>query len=105
MKERKKKSKFEKKLTRIMTIVLVALVATYSTIFYFVATPIGNLNEINQRLIEVFNESDFIACEDTRVTQKILLHLNIHKNLISFTPFLDLNLGSKSASLESLKDS
>lgn len=52
---------------------------------YVLATPIGNLKEINQRFIETINKLDVLLCEDTRITQKLLNHLNIKdKKLISF---------------------
>ena len=57
------------------------------TPFYLVATPIGNLSEISPRVIETLNSVDFIACEDSRVTRKLLSHLNISKPLISLHQF------------------
>jgi 16S rRNA (cytidine1402-2'-O)-methyltransferase len=46
---------------------------------YIVATPIGNLGDITMRAAEVLARCDVIACEDTRVTAKLLHHLGLHK--------------------------
>jgi 16S rRNA (cytidine1402-2'-O)-methyltransferase len=51
---------------------------------YIVATPIGNLKDITLRALETLNEVEFIICEDTRVTSKLLKHYEINKELVSF---------------------
>jgi len=54
---------------------------------YIVATPIGNLNEMTPRAIEVLSEVEVIACEDTRHSSKMLKHFNIKTKLISHQKF------------------
>ena len=51
---------------------------------YIVATPIGNLGDLTPRAARTFEEVDFIAAEDTRVTLKLLNHLGIKKPLVSY---------------------
>ena len=50
---------------------------------YIVATPIGNLNELSPRALNILSNVSVIACEDTRETVKLLSHFNISKPLVS----------------------
>lgn len=52
-------------------------------ILYLIATPIGNLGEFSPRALEVINEMDLIAAEDTRNTGDLLHKFNIKKPLVS----------------------
>ena len=54
---------------------------------YIVSTPIGNLLDISQRAIETLRKSDFILCEDTRVSKILLKKFDIKSNLISYHKF------------------
>ena len=51
---------------------------------YLVPTPIGNLGDISKRARETLESADFIAAEDTRVTLKLLNHLELKKPLVSY---------------------
>ena len=53
-------------------------------ILYLVGTPIGNLNDISPRAINILANASLIACEDTRQTRKILNKFSISNNLVSF---------------------
>lgn len=54
------------------------------SILYIVSSPIGNLSDISYRAIEILQSVDFIVCEDTRHSKKLLTHYNIEKPLVSF---------------------
>ena len=54
---------------------------------YIVSTPIGNLDDITLRAVEVLKKSDIIVCEDTRHSIKLLNHLKIKKKLVSYHKF------------------
>lgn len=51
---------------------------------YLVPTPIGNLGDISRRMADTLSEVDFIAAEDTRVTLKLLNHLDIRKPMLTY---------------------
>ena len=53
-------------------------------ILYLVPTPIGTLGDISRRMAETLSQVDFIAAEDTRVSIKLLNHLDIKKPMVSY---------------------
>ncbi len=58
---------------------------------YVVATPIGNMNDISKRALEVLESVDIILCEDTRHSLKLLNYYNIKKRLESYHKFNEEN--------------
>ncbi len=56
---------------------------------YIVATPIGNLGDITRRAVDVLERCDMVACEDTRVTGKLLKALDIRKPLRRYNDHSD----------------
>ena len=63
---------------------------------YIISTPIGNLGDITLRALDVLKNVDYLACEDTRVTRKLLNYYEISVKLISYN---DINENTKSFKL------
>jgi len=55
-----------------------------AAVLYVVATPIGNLEDMTFRAVRILKEVVWIACEDTRQTQKLLQHYGIHTATVSY---------------------
>lgn len=58
-----------------------------SHVLNIVPTPIGNLEDITLRSLDTLKNSDYILCEDTRVSKKLLNKYNIEVQLVSFHSF------------------
>ena len=62
-----------------------------SGVLYIVGTPIGNLNDISFRAINILRNVSLIACEDTRQTKKIMSKFQFTNSLISFNKYNSFN--------------
>jgi 16S rRNA (cytidine1402-2'-O)-methyltransferase len=56
-------------------------------LLYVVSTPIGNLEDITYRAVRILKEADWIACEDTRTTKRLLDHYGIQTRTVSYHEF------------------
>lgn len=56
---------------------------------YIVATPIGNLGDVTERAKAIFSEVEIVLCEDTRVTSKLMAHLQVRPTLMAFHEHTD----------------
>ena len=70
---------------------------------YLVATPIGNLEDMTYRAVRILNEVEYIYCEDTRVSGKLLHHYSIKKPLRMYHDFN--KVASSEGMLENLRNS
>ena len=64
---------------------------------YLISTPIGNMQDITFRAINILKNSDIILCEDTRRSSKILSHFNIKKKVLSYHKFNEKKISSEIA--------
>ncbi len=62
---------------------------------YIVSTPIGNLQDISSRALTILSEVNFIACEDTRISRKLLSHYKIKNKLIIYNNYNEINMVEK----------
>ena len=62
-----------------------------SSVLYLVGTPIGNMNDLSYRALNILKNVSLIACEDTRQTKKIMYKFKFNNNLLSFNKNNSLN--------------
>lgn len=54
---------------------------------YIVSTPIGNLKDVTHRALDVLSEVNIIACEDTRITKRLLSHYEIKNRMLVYNDY------------------
>ena len=62
---------------------------------YLVSTPIGNMEDITLRSINILKKSNVILCEDTRRSAKLLSHFNIKTKLMAYHKFNEQKISNK----------
>ena len=68
---------------------------TVSSGLYIVSTPIGNMEDITYRALNILRKSHIILCEDTRRSGKLLLHYEIKNKLVPYHKFNENKISSK----------